>query len=445
MLVAAGGLGIALYAGLWLVMHQHAERHPDDAYAPQPKGASEGGRIAGVACVVVGLVLASQSLGLGLGIADSLLWPVALVGAGLVVALRRSERGPQAWAGDAARAVTTDRLGLARVLGGLVLVGGGIATLLATRVDPGELWTVALAVFVTVAGVGLVVAPWAWRIGGELTEERRRRIRSDERAAMAAHLHDSVLQTLALIQRNAANPHFTASWPAARSASCARGCTRASGGRSAPTAPRSRSSRSTSRSCTACRSRSSWWARRRWGERDEALLAAAREAVVNAAQHAGAERVDVYVELGDELREAFVRDTGAGFDRAQCRRAAAASPTPSSGAWSGRAARRRSTRRRARAPRCTSGCRWAPRESGPPEGLLWLAPRRRRRGHRRRRRVARLCGRAGRASTASATAVKARLDSSNALTALAQLRSLLRLLPLRSTEPPCCSALAGQH
>ena len=53
------------------------------------------------------------------------------------------------------------------------------------------------------------------------------------------------------------------------------------------------------------------------GERDEALVAAAREAVVNAAQHAGAERVDVYVEVGDELREAFVRDTGAGFDRAQ--------------------------------------------------------------------------------------------------------------------------------
>jgi signal transduction histidine kinase len=316
-LVAAGGLGIALYAGLWLVMYQHAERHPDDAYAPQPKGASEGGRIAGVACIVVGLVLASQSLGLGLGIADSLVWPVALVGAGLVVALRRSERGPQAWAGDAARAVTTDRLGLARVLGGLVLVGGGIVTLLATRVDPGELWTVALAVFVTVAGVGLVVAPWAWRIVGELTEERRRRIRSDERAAMAAHLHDSVLQTLALIQRHANDPALAAQLARRQERELRTWLYE--------------SERRPERSYRTAFEELALDVEElhrvpvevvvvgdaQVGERDEALVAAAREAVVNAAQHAGADRVDVYVELGDELREAFVRDTGAGFDRTQ--------------------------------------------------------------------------------------------------------------------------------
>ncbi len=51
------------------------------------------------------------------------------------------------------------------------------------------------------ACLGILFGPWAWRLVGQLTEERRERIRSQERAKMAAHLHDSVLQTLALIQR----------------------------------------------------------------------------------------------------------------------------------------------------------------------------------------------------------------------------------------------------
>src|SRR5207302_194999 len=60
-----------------------------------------------------------------------------------------------------------------------------------------------LAVALILGGLGLVFGPWLWRLWSALVDERSERVRSDERAGMAAHLHDSVLQTLALIQRRA--------------------------------------------------------------------------------------------------------------------------------------------------------------------------------------------------------------------------------------------------
>lgn len=60
-----------------------------------------------------------------------------------------------------------------------------------------------LAAGAVLAGVALVFAPWAVKYWRELETERAGRIRERERAEIAAHLHDSVLQTLALIQNRA--------------------------------------------------------------------------------------------------------------------------------------------------------------------------------------------------------------------------------------------------
>ena len=61
---------------------------------------------------------------------------------------------------------------------------------------------VLLAVIAVVVVLGVIFAPWVVRLVRSLTEERSERIRSQERAEVAAHLHDSVLQTLALVQRS---------------------------------------------------------------------------------------------------------------------------------------------------------------------------------------------------------------------------------------------------
>ena len=142
-----------------------------------------------------------------------------------------------------------------------------------------------LAMAVTIAGLALITGPWWMRMVSALTDERAERIRSQERADIAAHLHDSVLQTLALIQRNAESPrevarlargqerelrtllygHRTASRPVRRAAAGVRGRGRG----------RVRRHRR-GRDASATRGSTSGLA---------AVAAAAREAMVNAAKH----------------------------------------------------------------------------------------------------------------------------------------------------------------
>ena len=124
-----------------------------------------------------------------------------------------------------------------RVVAGIALVAGGLALDLAARrqlrlptrrsrpsVSPS---TAAGAVLVladggvhqsvlapgAVAGSLLLIAgPWLWRLAVERDAERAARIRVEERDEMAARVHDSVLQTLALIQRHAAEPRKVAAY-----------------------------------------------------------------------------------------------------------------------------------------------------------------------------------------------------------------------------------------
>ena len=70
---------------------------------------------------------------------------------------------------------------------------------------------VVLAALVVAAVLAVILAPWIIRLARSLSSERAERIRSQERAEMAAHVHDSVLQTLALMQKRADDPREVAS------------------------------------------------------------------------------------------------------------------------------------------------------------------------------------------------------------------------------------------
>lgn len=96
-------------------------------------------------------------------------------------------------------AISRGRAGKIRGAGAVLLSGALAVFLLGTSVLRAP--AVVVPLVVTIAGLGVIGGPVAWRLLGQLGRERAERIRSQERAEMAAHLHDSFLQTLALIQR----------------------------------------------------------------------------------------------------------------------------------------------------------------------------------------------------------------------------------------------------
>jgi signal transduction histidine kinase len=165
-----------------------------------------------------------------------------------------------------------------------------------------------------VAGLALMVGPWVFRLTGDLSEERAARVRSQERADMAAHLHDSVLQTLALIQKHASDGKTVATLARAQERdlrswlygeqpppdTSVAGALRAAAaevedGHGLPVEVVTVGDTAVS-------------------DRLHPMVLAAREAMVNAARHSGADQVDVYAECTPTGTEVFVRDRGRGFD-----------------------------------------------------------------------------------------------------------------------------------
>jgi signal transduction histidine kinase len=166
----------------------------------------------------------------------------------------------------------------------------------------------------TLLGFGIVVGPWFYRLATDLSAERAERVRSQERADVAAHLHDSVLQTLALIQQNASDGTLVArlarsqerdlrAWLYAGESTDER--TVASALRLLAAEIEDAHGVSvevvTVGDCELVESL-------------RPVVAATREAVTNAAKHAGTGHVDVYAEISATALDVYVRDRGVGFD-----------------------------------------------------------------------------------------------------------------------------------
>lgn len=201
------------------------------------------------------------------------------------------------------------------LIGGLLLVGGIVTFSLSVgRIF--EFGIVFLAVFLTGLGILIAFGPWVRRLLNDLGNERNERIRQEERAEVAAHLHDSVLQTLALIQRSD-DPQ--------RMAMLARHQESELRDWLFGTAPLDGVDLlSTALKQAASRIEEDFQVPidvvtvgdHAVDESSRALVAAASEALVNAAKHSGADRMSLYLEVDDSAIDVIVTDQGAGFDRA---------------------------------------------------------------------------------------------------------------------------------
>lgn len=260
----------------------------------------------GACLLIAGCGLALDLLGWHINLAILLPGLAVLVGVGLTWWLIADRHRPE-------------RHQIPRVLGALALVAVGVLMFFVTAREP-SVWTVAAAAVAVLVGVALALAPWLLRLNRELIAERAARAREAERAEIAAHLHDSVLQTLAMIQQRSA-PGSDVSRLARRQERDLRewlfrgadGAERADGATPADAADGVlRAHAETLEGSHAVRFEFVTVGERAASAVPEAIVAAAREAMLNAARHAGG-AVTVYIEATQEAVAIDVTDRGPGL------------------------------------------------------------------------------------------------------------------------------------
>jgi signal transduction histidine kinase/phage shock protein PspC (stress-responsive transcriptional regulator) len=272
-------------------------------------------QVLGIACIVAGLLIALRAAGYWFG--DEVVWPLATIALGSTFVWTRADAPVTARSGLGLKVGVGSQgtFGTIRmVLGfGLVIVGTGAVL---RAYSPVSLGRVVFPIAVAVAGLLLALGPWLLRLSRQLSDERRERIRSEERSAMAAHLHDSVLQTLALIQRTR-SPQEVATLARQQEREL----------RSWLYGKRPASDASTFRAALDAMAARMEKVHRipieaiivgdaQLDDDLQGLVQAAGEAMNNAGRHSGATAVSVYAEVEDNKVAVYVRDEGSGFDPA---------------------------------------------------------------------------------------------------------------------------------
>jgi signal transduction histidine kinase len=300
-LVFASGLGIAVYAVMWVFLAQSDGKTFQDDRRGQ-------GMLLGLLLLVV--VALSVLVPVGALPGGSTVAPLLASVAGVALVWQQADLAQRRRWRESATGSRSVALRLS--LGALLLIGGLIG-FLAERGQLAVARAGLVSTVVVVVGIALLSSPWWVSMAADLSTERRERIRSQERAEVAAHVHDSVLQTLALIQKAAGSP--------AEVTRLARGQERElrtwlytggtaegslSGALESLAAEVEESFQVTVDVVTVGDTELS--------EKVAAVVAATREAVVNAAKHSGVATVDVYCEVEPEQVTVFVRDRGRGFD-----------------------------------------------------------------------------------------------------------------------------------
>ena len=307
------GVGLLAYFFAWAVSSEPS-REPQPARLPLTTSPLR--QATAVGCISFALLLVVRATGLWPG--DGLVWPLTLAAFGATVIWVRNDTADSPLSGrtpaNPLETVFAGKASLRRTLAGGLFIAAGMGALLSANVPISRAGFVVIPILVTVAGLSLIFGPWLWRLAQQLSDERRERIRSEERSEMAAHLHDSVLQTLALIQR-AEDPQKMASLARVQERELRAWLFGQSGDAAADLL-------SSAMDALASKVESAHHVPveavvvgdRPMDDRLMAMVHASAEAMVNAAKHSGAGSVSVYVEVEDEAITAFVRDSGKGFD-----------------------------------------------------------------------------------------------------------------------------------
>lgn len=301
LLTFVAGLGVVIYAAMFLLSDA-----PDEDASHAAVVRTDHRRDLSVATGTAAVLLVARQIGVWPG--DRVMLPAAAVAVGVAIAWSRNDdvigRSPPA----------VRRL--VQIVSGLALLIAGVASLADLTGGLGSVGASLSAIAVVIGGLAMFGAPALGRILRDLDDERSLRIREDELARVSAHLHDSVLQSLVLIQRSD-DPRRMAHL-ARRQERELRAWLYGDTPIGDPTTLHAAIEALTTALETdhEIRIEAVIVGDQPLDEVSRTMVAALREAVVNAARHAHVDRIDVFVEADDAELTGFVRDTGAGFDPA---------------------------------------------------------------------------------------------------------------------------------
>jgi signal transduction histidine kinase len=334
--VLLAGVSIPVYLLLWALLPA------DDGSSGllvrlQTEEESDVRRGVAFGSIVLGVVLLLRRL--GVWFPQNWLWPMVLVAAGLAMVWKRPERNPASKGpsmiamladaktlGDVLHVLTSNWNGSRRASAVRLVVGAMLVLLgVGANVASGRsLSTIRDALFgglFLMGGMALILGPWLVRLLKDLNGERRARARADAQAEIATHLHDSVLQTLAIIQRRADQPREIVTLARRQERELRAWLYGGTEVRNADDA----STVGEALEAVVDELEEAFGIRVEVvkvgdapiSEVLRALILAGREAMVNAAKHAGVDEISVYLEVSPREVELFVRDRGVGFDQAQ--------------------------------------------------------------------------------------------------------------------------------
>jgi signal transduction histidine kinase/phage shock protein PspC (stress-responsive transcriptional regulator) len=248
---------------------------------------------------------------LGVDVPLGTLIPVAAILGGAAIAWMQLDETRRAGLVDKTKADQAG--GWARLAAGLALVVAGVLVMVSGSGSWEQTWLALLASVAVLGGVALVLLPWGLKFWRDLETERAGRVRATERAEIAAHLHDSVLQTLALIQRRAGNEHDVIRLARAQERELRAWLYRDADKESGKLSESVKAAAAEVEDALGQAVEVVSVGDCVMTQRHEALVQAAREAMLNAARHGGG-TVSVYLEVVDDAAEVFVKDRGPGFD-----------------------------------------------------------------------------------------------------------------------------------